>query len=417
MIDVSGVELGYGAQMVLSEVSFRSGKGEFLGIVGPNGSGKTTLLKAIARLLMPSHGVILLDGKEIGAFSAIGLSRLVGLVPQASSPGFDYSVRDVVMMGRYPHIGMFGGETPADRDAAKKAMDVTGIAPLAERSVREISGGELQRVIIARALAQEPEVLLLDEATAHLDLGHQVSILQMIRDLSRRVAVIGVFHDLNHAAYFCDRIILIHDHRILAMGDPAGVLTEENIARVFGVRAIVRMNPLSGRLVISPVLHPSCEAVKDSRVHVICGGGEGAGVLVALRDGGYRVTAGVLSLNDSDYLAAEALGIPCLTEPPFCPISEGSRRDLELLTGDADAIVVTRGPWGAGNIENLRVLSALDAGTIVIMGIASWDGMNWDYTGGEAERILCSLREKGARVADDVPAALAAVREITGEKK
>ncbi|MDH7510686.1 MAG: ABC transporter ATP-binding protein [Methanolinea sp.] len=417
MIDVSGVELGYGAQVVLSDVSFRSGKGEFLGIVGPNGSGKTTLLKAIARLVAPLRGVVMINGQEIEVFSAIGLSRLVGLVPQASAPGFEYSVRDVVMMGRYPHIGMFGGETPADRDAVRKAMEVTGIAPLADRSVREISGGELQRVIIARALAQEPEILLLDEATAHLDLGHQVSILQMIRELSRRIAVIGVFHDLNHAAYFCDRIILLHDHRILAMGDPAGVLTEENIARAFGVRAMVRINPLSGRPVVSPVLHPSCEAGKDSHVHVVCGGGEGAGVLVALRDGGYRVTAGVLSLNDSDYLAAEALGIPCLTEPPFCPISERSRRDLEVWARDADAIVVTRGPWGTGNIENLRVLSALDAGAVVIMGVSSWDGRKWDYTGGDAEKILSSLKEKGARVAADIPAALGAVREITGETR
>jgi len=414
VIDLSGVDLEYGARLVLSGVSFRSGRGEFLGIVGPNGSGKTTLLKAIARLVSPARGVVLLDGQEISNFPAIALSRLVGLVPQATAPGFDFSVREVVAMGRYPHIGMFGQEKPADREAIRRAMEVTGTTPIASRSVREISGGELQRVLIARALAQEPAVLLLDEATAHLDLGHQVSILQTVRDLSRRIAVIGVFHDLNHAAHFCDRLVLLHDHRVLALGPPAMVLTEKNIGKAFGVRATVRVNPLSGRPVVSPVLESPSGMTRSLHVHVICGGGEGAGILSALHGEGYRVSAGVLAVNDSDYQTAQALGIPCITEPPFAPISGCSLANLELVTGQAGAVVVTKGPWGSGNIGNLRVLASLDPERIILVDSTPENGGEWDFTGGEARGILDSLKRRGARVVMDVPSVSASIREIEG---
>lgn len=412
MLDISGVDLNYGAHLVLSNISLQSPRGIFLGIIGPNGSGKTTLLKAIARLVAPSRGTILIDGKEIGEYTARDLARKVGMVPQATAPGFDFPVRDVVMMGRYPHIGMLGAERPADCEVVRRAMEMTGIAHLAERSTREISGGELQRVIIARALAQEPEVLLLDEATAHLDLRHQVAILGVVRELARRITVIGVFHDLNHAAYFCDRIVLLHDRRILAVGEPKEVLTEENIEKAFGIRAVIRENPLTGRPSISLVPPIPGDSVDGTRVHVICGGGEGASILSALRTLRFAVTAGVVSVNDSDYLTAESLGIQCLAEPPFSPISEDSRESLEALVTSADAVVVTRGPWGKGNIENLKVLSRVDCQRVLLVGFSSWNGQKWDYTGGEAGRIVRSLVESGAREVSDLPSALRILQTI-----
>ncbi|MDI9633017.1 MAG: ABC transporter ATP-binding protein [Methanolinea sp.] len=417
MLAISGVDLSYGAHLVLSGISLQSPRGTFLGIIGPNGSGKTTLLKAIARLVAPSRGTILLGGKEVGEYPARDLARMVGMVPQATAPGFDFPVQDVVMMGRYPHIGMLGAERPADREAVRRVMEVTGIAHLAERSTREISGGELQRVIIARALAQEPEVLLLDEATAHLDLGHQVAILQVVRDLARRITVIGVFHDLNHAAHFCDRLVLLHDHRILALGEPREVLTGENIERAFGIRAVVREDPLTGRPSIS-LIPPLPGDVEDStRVHVVCGGGEGASILSALRSLGFSVTAGVLSVNDSDFVAADTLGIPCIAEPPFSPISDDSKRRLEGLVADADAVIVTRGPWGKGNIGNLEVLSRVDCHRVVLVGFSSWNGQKWDYTDGEAKRIVRSLIESGAREVPDFPSALRIIRTIGGRER
>ena len=305
MIELHDVDLLYGARVVLEKVSFQSGKGEFLGVIGPNGSGKTTLLKAISRIVPPSHGAILLEDRDLGDFSSLEFSRVVAVVPQAANPGFDFSVRNVVMMGRYPHIGRFSSERDIDRGVCREAMERTGITHLADRSIRAISGGELQRVIIARALAQQPQLLLLDEPTAHLDLGQQIGILQAMKEMSREIAIIGVFHDLNYAAHFCDRLILLHDHRILAMGDPASVLTHDSIGTAFGIDVRVRKNPHTGRPSISPVYKPGGNKGTCARVHVICGGGEGTDILQALHGAGYQVTVGVLSVNDSDYLAHE----------------------------------------------------------------------------------------------------------------
>jgi len=412
MIKIRDVDLDYGAQAVLREVSFQSGTGEFLGIIGPNGSGKTTLLKAISRIVPPSRGVILLDDRALGEFSSLELSREVAVVPQASEPGFDFTVRDVVLMGRYPHIGRFGREKDEDREICRNAMETTGITHLADRSVRAISGGELQRVIIARALAQQPRILLLDEPTAHLDLGQQVSILHAMKDLSHRIAVLGVFHDLNYAAHFCDRLILLHNHRILVMGSPEEVLTRDAIRTAFGIDVIVRKNPFTGRPVISPLTRPENGQGKGGRVHVICGGGEGSDLLQGLFTAGYQVTAGVLSVNDSDYRTARMLGIPCISEPPFSPVSTGSMGELALVLDETNVVVLTRGLWGAGNIGNLRVLESAKVGGIVILDSHQKEGEEWDFTGGEAAAALERLAANGAVITEDVRSTMSAVAGI-----
>ena len=409
MIELRDVDLDYGARVVLRQVTFRSKQGEFLGIIGPNGSGKTTLLKAISRIVPPSNGVILLNGQTLGDFSSLELSREVAVVPQASDPGFDFTVRDVVAMGRYPHIGRFGRDTDQDREICRKVMETTGITHLADRSVRAISGGELQRVIIARALAQQPRLLLLDEPTAHLDLGQQMGILQTMKELSREIAVIGVFHDLNYAAHFCDRLILLHDHRILAMGDPESVLTRDAIGKAFGIEVVVRKNPFTGRPSVSPVYQQEDGRKSCGRVHVICGGGEGSDILQALHNAGCEVTAGVLAVNDSDYRTARTLGIPCIAEPPFSPVTDRSLGELSLSLGDARAVVLTRGLWGAGNIGNLRVLESAKKAKIIVLNHRYEPGEEWDFTGGEAEAILARLAENGAVFAEDVHSAMAAV--------
>ena len=416
MIEITDIDLNYGARKVLEHISFQSGKGEFLGIIGPNGSGKTTLLKAISRVVEPSQGVILLDNRTLADYSPLALSRVIAVVPQAAESGFDFTVRDVVMMGRYPHIGRFGSEKEPDRDTCRRVMEMTGITRLADRSIRTISGGELQRVIIARALAQEPQLLLLDEPTAHLDLGQQVGILQSMKDLSREIAVIGVFHDLNYAAHFCDRLILLHDHRILAIGDPADVLRADAIREAFGIEVTVRKNPLTGRPYISPVWQPPGNGKNMPAIHVICGGGEGSELLQALKAEGYRVTAGVLSANDSDYITAKALGIHCIYEPPFSPITDRSIGELALSLQNSRAVVVTRGWWGLGNIENLRVLESTGTDGIVILDAGEKEEGEWDFSGGEAMAILERMVARGAMVVTDIPAAIAALERIAGGK-
>jgi iron complex transport system ATP-binding protein len=408
MIDLRDIDLDYGARIVLEDVSFQSGKGEFLGIIGPNGSGKTTLLKAISRIVTPSNGTILLDQRELADFTPLELSREIAVVPQAVDPGFDFSVRDVVRMGRYPHIGRFGSEKEEDREVCRRAMEITRISHLAERSVLAISGGELQRVIIARALAQQPNLLLLDEPTAHLDLGQQMVILQTMKDMSREIAVIGVFHDLNYAAHYCDRLILLYKHRILAMGDPGSVLTEGFIRTAFEIDVIVRSNPFTGRPSISPIYKPEGKNRACGKVHVICGGGEGSDLLHALYTAGCKMSTGVLAVNDSDYRTARQLGIHCIAEPPFSPVTDRSLGELALALDNAQTVIVTKGPWGAGNIGNLKVLESSGVEKIIILDRWVREQVEWDYTEGEAEAILERLGSNGAVTVEDIRSAVAA---------
>ncbi|MDH7593146.1 MAG: ABC transporter ATP-binding protein [Methanomicrobiales archaeon] len=416
MIELQEVDLEYGAEKVLEGITFRSGAGELLGILGPNGSGKTTLLKAISRIVRPSNGVILVNSRSLQEFGQKELSREIAVVPQSSEPKFDFSVEEVVRMGRYPHKERFATEDEEDRRIASLAMEATGILHIASRSVLEISGGELQRVIIARALAQEPKVLLLDEPTSHLDLGQQVSILEMLKTLSRKIAVIAVFHDLNYAAHYCDRLILLHDHRILAMGDPESVFTPERIRAAFGIDVTVRRNPLTGRPAISPLWRRTENGAGGRRVHVISGAGEGADLLSALQNEGYAVSAGVLSVNDTDYAVATALGIPCISEPPFSAVSERAMEELKAALENAHAVVLTRGLWGRGNLGNLHALETSGAGCIVIVDCPSGEG-EWDFTGGEASEILERLKAKGAVVTREVPSTLDLLKTIFISRK
>jgi len=181
MIELAGLDVNYGARKVLDAVTLEAKTGAFVGIIGPNGSGKTTLLKAISRVIAPAAGIVKLDGRPLEALTSRELAQSIAVVPQETKAGFDFTVRDVVLMGRYPRLGRFGKETEADLAACDRAMELTGITHLATRPINAISGGELQRAIIARALAQEPRHLLLDEATSHLDISHQVEILSTIK--------------------------------------------------------------------------------------------------------------------------------------------------------------------------------------------------------------------------------------------
>ena len=357
MIELSGVDVHYGARKVLDAISFDAKKGTFVGIIGPNGSGKTTLLKAISRVITPTGGIIQLDGQPLFALSSRELAQSVAVVPQETGPGFDFTVSDVVMMGRYPHMSRFSKEREEDYAICRKAMSLTGITHLCDRSIHAISGGELQRVIIARALAQQPRHLLLDEATSHLDISHQVDILATIKKLSEEIAVIGVFHDLNLASYFCDEIIVIKDGKIAAAGTPVEVITPAMLRSIFDLDAAVSIHPVTGKPLVVPLPRSPPAPGGSLQVHVICGGGTGSEILRALHRAGCQVSAGILSMNDSDYETAGALGIFCITEPPFCPITDPARKVLLEQITAADAVVMTATPVGEGNLDNLRTLA------------------------------------------------------------
>ncbi|MDD2464251.1 MAG: ABC transporter ATP-binding protein [Desulfobulbus sp.] len=244
---LKGVRFGYNGTPVLREINLDLHRGCCYGILGPNGSGKTTLLDLMGGLLQPHAGTIDFLGRPIDSWPKKQLARLLALVPQDFMVRFGYSVREVVEMGLHPHLHRFAAPSAAEQALIDDALEITGIAHLAKRSVTRLSGGEKQRVAVARAIAQKPQVLLLDEATSNLDIHHSLEILHLIRNRFEQqgLQVVAVMHDLNLASFFCDRLIFLKKGEIVCQGPTEEVLTPENIAAVYGVEAEVRPNPFT----------------------------------------------------------------------------------------------------------------------------------------------------------------------------
>ena len=238
---VQGIEFAYNSVPVLKDVAFEAREGEIIGVLGPNGSGKTTLLRCMNRALSPSKGTVLVEDKEIGSLSRKEIANEMAVVPQNCIITFPFTALEIVMMGRNPSMDRFQRETKGDIEIVRKAMEATSVTHLAGRSMNQLSGGERQRVIIARALAQQPKILLLDEPTLHLDVNHQMEIMELVRELARRekLTVIMVSHDLNLAARYCDKLILLSEGSVLSAGSVPDVLTQDNVEKVFRIRSLV----------------------------------------------------------------------------------------------------------------------------------------------------------------------------------
>lgn len=224
-------------QSILSEIGFELAVGECVGLVGPNGSGKSSLLRVAAGLIEPQAGQIWLGGQLLGRLKRREIARCLGYVPQHPALDFQFSVREVVLSGRNPHVGRFQVESAQDREIAQNALALADLTPLAERPVTTLSGGERQRVVIARALAQQPQLLLLDEPTASLDLRHQHEIMELLVHLTQEqnLAVLVALHDLNLALRYCNRLLMLSEGKIAAEGQPQEVLRPELMQAVFGV--------------------------------------------------------------------------------------------------------------------------------------------------------------------------------------
>ncbi|MBE0634399.1 ABC transporter ATP-binding protein, partial [Candidatus Bipolaricaulota bacterium] len=230
-------------------------------LIGPNGSGKSTLLRVISGVLRPQSGAVFLDGDPIARRSTRDLARHLAMVEQERAMGFDFLVREVVALGRIPHRARFAGQTQADVQTIRHAMELADVCALANRSIHAISGGERQRVYLALALAQEPAVLLLDEPTTHLDLRHQTEFMSIVRQQATEgMTVLIAIHDLTVAAQVADRMALMGDGQMIVAGTPGDVLTAENIESTFGVRAIVGIHPELGSTYVLPKLAGRREA-------------------------------------------------------------------------------------------------------------------------------------------------------------
>lgn len=257
LLDIAELDVRFGARAVLDGVSLHLAPGEFVGLVGPNGAGKTTLLRAIAGTVPARSGRVMLEGHRLDLLEPARIARVIAQVPQSTTIDFGFACLEIVLMGRHPHLGRFEIEGPEDHRIAAEAMRGTETAHLASRPITLVSGGERQRVLAARALAQQPRLLLLDEPTANLDVLHQLRLLDLVRGLVRErgLAALAAIHDLELAARYCDRLLLLKDGRKIADGTPTEVLTSERMAEAFGVHAVVRPEPLTGGLGIT-VLTP-----------------------------------------------------------------------------------------------------------------------------------------------------------------
>ncbi len=402
-MDINGVECRYGSVKILEDVSLSVREGDFLGILGPNGSGKTTLLKSISRILKPHKGTIMLNASDIYTLKSSEVAKQLAVVPQDTSFGFSFAALDVVLMGRNPHMKRFQMESGTDMAIAKKVMTLTNTWHLAERPINELSGGEKQRVIIARALAQEPKVLLLDEPLTHLDIINQLEIMDIVKDLcvKENLLVLAVFHDFNLAARYCNKAVLIKKGKIFSAGTLTEVLTSENIKSVFNVDAIIKKHLVTNSIFVIPLSVKKAPLPRKCSIHLICGAGTGTAIMKILLDEGYNVTAGVLSVLDTDFETAQFLNIPVTSEAPFSNITEKACEANLAMINQASTVVVTSVPFGYGNLLNLEVaLKALEEGipTYVIEEVPI---EKRDFTNGKATVLLAKLKNKGAVLVKD----------------
>jgi iron complex transport system ATP-binding protein len=247
ILNVKNLVCGYSEIDIIKDISFKINPGEFIGIIGPNGSGKTTLFRSISGILRPKQGQIFYKDRNIYKISTRELAKEISVIPQMLEIPFSFQVDEFVLMGRFPHSGRFLSQKTRDIEVLEKVIYLTDISSIRERKMSELSGGERQRVILAQGFAQEPEIMLLDEPTSHLDIAHQIQVLDLLKRLNRnnKLTVIIVLHDLNLAGNYCDRLIMLNEGKIYKEGTPQDVLTYQNIEYVYNTTVIVKENPLN----------------------------------------------------------------------------------------------------------------------------------------------------------------------------
>ncbi len=338
MIAVRDLAVGFGGTRVFSDVDLTVNRGTFVGLVGPNGAGKTTLLRAIKGTLKPERGTIRLAGDPISELSARDIGRRVASVPQSTTLSFDFRVRNVVEMGRTPHIGRFGSHGADDAAAVREAMAATGVERFADRSITEVSGGERGRVLLARAIAQGTPALLLDEPTASLDVNHAVRTLELVREfVDEGRTAIAAIHDLDMAARYCDEIVLLANGDVHASGPPESVLDTTSLREGFDAETFVGGNPGTGAP--SVTTFPVSD-VDSRRVHVLGTGRGAARAIARLSAAGHDVSAGVVPETDAATGVAGDADAPVVTTTPFSPPDDDAVAAAVDLATRADLVVI-----------------------------------------------------------------------------
>jgi iron complex transport system ATP-binding protein len=428
------------APPTLYDVNVQVHAGEMVGLLGPNGSGKTTLLRLLSGVLLPQQGQVLLKGRDLRQWRRRGVARHIAVVPQDLHMPFAFTVEHMVSLGRTPFVSFFGSQTKRDQEIVYNAMRTCDIAALAGRVFNELSGGERQRVMVAMALAQQPELLLLDEPTSHLDIKYQIEILELVQRLNREhgVTVIAAMHDLNLAARYFPRLVLFQ-RGIVADASPAEVLEPGLLGRVYGVNVQVGILRGAEHLSVLPPSSVDGELEHPDRpkpqVHIIAGGGAGELMMRALADAHIPFVAGALNIGDSDHTLALRLANEVITEQPYAPISPEVLQRVRHSLIDVSLLIICPAPIGPGNVGLLReALIAAKRGLAVLLlapgvadsvcipdeAIATSDGLLQrtgmaarDYTGGEGLKLMHELLGEGAVIAESVAEAIEMTRKYT----
>ena len=331
-------------------------RGELVGVIGPNGAGKTTLLRLLAGLLTPTAGEVLLDGREIGGMESRRRARLVSFMTQDMSQVFPFTVMEILLMGRYPHLGRFQKEGTDDRERARRMLSYVGLTAMVDRAFSGLSGGERQLVLFAKALVQDTDGLLLDEPSSSLDILHQDRIFSMTQELAREGrAVVASLHNLSVAAQYCSRLVLMEKGRIACDGRPEQVLKPEILDEVYGIRTMVSPSLATGSLTVTVV--PRDRGATGTRVHLIGGAGSAVNLTRELYRLGCSLTGGIAHEYDSDEKLWRSLGIGCMTVRAFSRITDEQIREAAHFVEQADLTILCSFPVGQGNIGNLRLAS------------------------------------------------------------
>ena len=406
ILTVTEGSVTFGDKSILQDISLAAGGGEFIGIVGPNGAGKSTLLRALRGLIPLVTGEVRLFGRPVRELGDKEIARQIAYMQQDVNVRFGFTALEVVLAGRYPYLNWWSNESDEDYRIARKYMAFTGVEQLADRPVQQVSGGERQRILLAKVLAQETPLIFLDEPTANLDLTYQEEVFRYCRTLAGQgKLVLLVAHDLKMAAKFCSRLILLAGGRVVADGAPVEVITEENLSEAYGLHSAVFTNKITGQLDIHT--YEGAATSLRPQLHIIGGGGSACDILRLLRENSFPVTGGVFHEGDSDADACEAFDMDCVLAKPFTVISnEQGEANRRKIVG-ADWTIVTNTYWGEQNLDNLQ--AAFAAEQLILLEDTPVETR--DYTAGRATdlyRELCGLPGTVVMTTDSFAAAIAA---------
>lgn len=393
ILEFHQIAAGYGDRQILKDVTLAIREGDFAGLIGSNGTGKSTLIKCVSGLLPLKRGKIVICGRDNTSLKSRERAQMVAVVPQSYHVEYDFTVEDIVMMGRNPYLSFRKKESQTDRDIVEEAMQMTNTAVFRDRLYNELSGGERQRVILARAIAQKPRIILLDEPTSALDVHHQIEVMELITRLNREehMTVLAVLHDINMASRFCQRMIMLQEGVVTADGTPREVINRQNMESLYKMKLMIRESPLFHKPEIIPIrVMPEEKITAPCHIHVICGATEAVHLLEELDAKGYTLSAGVLNKLSEDWNICQELKIPCVDIEPFTPVTgEKQAENLEFME-NADIILVAGVPFGESNIMNLHGLDQT-RGKLYIHRNA----LSHDYTDGKlAKQIQLLERAK-----------------------